>query len=381
MANTLTSLAPVIYAGTKDVAREMTGIIPSLRLDFDTKGMAQGSTVVVPVAPTMSKASVTPAQVFTVGSNRTASSKSVTLANYEEVKWHLTGEEERALMNGGTAQEFFRQTMAQAWRTLINAIELNAWTKCYKGSSRATGTAGTTPFASTLTDLTAVRKILVDNGVSVNAEDCSIILDSTAGVKLRNLTQLQKVNEAGSGNILRDGALGDLFGFRIRESAQIGIHTKGTQTGLDPDGISAVGDTSLALAGGDGGSLLSGDVITFAADSANKYVVGTGFTAASGTAVLNDPGIRVEIAAGSEITTGGNYTANLALHRNAAALVVRPAIQPAGAIAEQMVVTDAVTGLSALLLRVPGDSLVSYYLRVVHDCSVINSHEIATILG
>ena len=34
-----------------------------------------------------------------------------------------------------------------------------------------------------------------------------------------------------------------------------------------------------------------------------------------------------------------------------------------------------------LSIRVPGNAMVSYYLRCVYECTVINSHMIATILG
>jgi hypothetical protein len=55
-----------------------------------------------------------------------------------------------------------------------------------------------------------------------------------------------------------------------------------------------VGVTDIALVTGTG-TVLAGDVVTFAADSNNKYVVGTG-VAAPGTISLNAPGAQVVIA-------------------------------------------------------------------------------------
>jgi hypothetical protein len=49
-------------------------------------------------------------------------------------------------------------------RSIVNQIEAFAWTLAYKASSRAYGTAGTTPFASNFNEVPQIRKILQDNG-------------------------------------------------------------------------------------------------------------------------------------------------------------------------------------------------------------------------
>lgn len=380
MANSLTNLAPVIYSDGRIVPRELSGAVMAVRRDFSDKGMAKGDTVKVPVVPSMSAASVTPAQTFTVGSDRTPTTKSVTLDNFKEVSWHLTAEEERSLENGDNAKEVFKQSVAQAVRAIVNDMELITWQACYKGSSRATGTAGTTPFASTLNDLTAARRILVDNGVAVSADVCSLVLDTAAGLNLRQLTPLQKVNEAGSSATLRDGSLGDLFGFRVRESGQITTHTKGTGASylINMAGNLTVGSTAVTVDTGTG-TILAGDIVTFAGTTAHKYVVNSAL--ASNVFSLGEPGARVQEADNDAITVGNDYTPNLAIHRDSAVLVARPALQPQGGGIEQMVITDPETGLSFLMLRVVGNALTSYYVRAVYDADVINPFGIATILG
>ena len=380
MANTLTSLQPVIFEAAKVIPRELTGAIAAVRRDFNDNGVAKGDSIKVPKLGSMSTSSVTESQTFTAGSDRTAGTVTVSLSNFKEVSWHLTAEQERSLLNGGTAGEFARLTMEQAFRAMVNGIELHTWQTLYKGASRATGTAGTTPFASNLTALTAARKILVDNGVPVNAEDCTGLFDTSASTNLRDLTSLQKVNEAGSSATLRDGSLGDLFGFRIRESGQITTHTKGTGSGYlvnNAAGV-AIGDTSVTVDTGTG-TILAGDIVTLSGSSTNKYVVNSAL--ASNSFSIGDPGAKVAAADNDAVAVGNNYTPNLALHRNAAVLIARPALQPEGAIADQMVVSDPASGLSMLMLRVPGNAMVSYYLRCVYECTVINSHMIATILG
>ncbi len=379
MANTLTSLAPVVYSAARIVPREMVGVLGAIRRDFDDKGMAQGDTLKVTVVPAMSTADVTPSQTFTVGSDRAPTTKSVTLGDFKEVSWNLTAEQERSLENSDTAKELFEQSVQQAIRTIINGMELSAWKACYRGASRGVGTAGTTPFATTLGALTAARQILVDNGVAVNPETCSVILDSTAGVALRNLTPLQKVNEAGDASTLRDGALGNLMGFAIRESGQIGLHTIGTGASylVNMAGTLLVGGTAVTVDTGTG-TIVAGDVVTFAGTT-HKYIVNAAL--ASNVFSIGEPGARAVEADNDAITVGSAYTPNLAIMRDAAILVARPALQPQGGGIEQMVITDPVTGLSFLMLRVVGNALTSYYIRSVYDISVVNAFGIATILG
>lgn len=380
MANTLTALAPVLYSAARITPRELVGVLGACQLNFDSKGVAKGDTVTIPIAPTLSSASVTPAQVFTVGSNRTAGSAVLTLGNYKEVKWHLTAEEDRSLQNAGVAQDLFRQTVEQGIRTLRNEIESYIWLKARAGASRAVGTAATVPFASTTDLIIDVKTILDDNGAS--GDERSLIINTAAAAKLSKLTPLQKWNEAGTDALLRMGALGDLFGFAIRQSAQIVSTTAGTgtsyQTNTPGAATLAVGTTTIGIDTGNG-TVLAGDVVTFTGDS-TKYVVKTGVTAA-GDIVIAEPGLRATLADGVAMAVGVAATAHIAMQRNAVVAVVRPGLQPDGALAEQMVITDPVTGFSFLMLRVVGDSLVSYYMRVVYDGFAPNSFAGAQLLG
>jgi len=56
------------------------------------------------------------------------------------------------------------------------------------------------------------------------------VMNTLAGTNLRQLAQLQQANTAGGTDLLRQGVLLDLQGLSIRESAQVGLHTKGTGT-------------------------------------------------------------------------------------------------------------------------------------------------------
>ncbi len=376
MSNDLTALAPILYSAARIIPQELSGMQSAVRMDFDDKGVAQGQTVTVPVQPILTSGNTTPAQTFTAGTSLTAGSKILTLNNAKEVSWNYTGEEERGLENGGTQADVFRQTVEQGIRTLRNLIETSIWTTARANASRAYGTAGTAPFASDLTPATNVLKILLDNGVQPG--DLSLVVNTAASLNLRNLTSLQKVNEAGSENLLRRGVIGDLHGFAIRESAAPIAVTAGTGTNYVNDGALAVGVTSIPIDVGSG-TVLAGDVVTFTGDT-NKYVVKTGVTA-PGTIVIQEPGLKIALSDDTAMTIGAAATSNIALARNAVCAVIRPALQPTGGAVESMTITDPVTGFSFLMTRAVGKLLTSYYMNVVYDSFAPNSFGIAQLLG
>jgi len=184
----------------------------------------------------------------------------------------------------------------------------------------------------------------VDNGMPANDGQASLVLSTVAGTNLRQLAQLQKVNEAGGADLLRQGTLLELQGLSLRESAQVQAHTKGTGASyLLNDASSAIGDTSIAADGGSG-TILAGDVITFNGDT-NKYVVNTALS--GGSLAIGAPGLRLALADNAAITVGNSYTANVAFHRRALEIAMRaPAVPEGGDAADDaMTVQDPFSGL------------------------------------
>ena len=376
--NTLAALAPILYSSARVVPRELVGLLGGVRRDFNDQGVALNDVVKVALAPTLVPGVITPAQVFTVGAGRTPTQKTLTLSQQFGVSWNLNAEEDKSLANAGVGQDLFGQTVTQGLRALVNQIETYVWGIARLNASRSFGTAGTAPFATDLSGLTQSNKILDDNGAP--KIDRQMVINTAAGLNLRNLTQLQKVNERGSGDMLNDGSFGRLFDFAVRESAAPVSVAVGTATPYTSSAAGfAAGSTTIALITGSG-TILAGDTISFAGDP-NKYVVATGL-AAPGNVVIQEPGLRQALPASAQaVTLQAAATANLAFDRNAIVAVVRPSLQPQGAIAEQMVISDPVTGLSFLMLRSVGDQVVSYYLRCVYDAFVPNPYAVAVLAG
>lgn len=380
MANTLTNLIPDVYAALDVVSRELVGFIPSVYRDSRADRVAYNQTLRVPVAPANGAGGdISPAMSLPSIANQTIGNATIALSKQRYFPFSWSGEESYAMDAGPGYLSLKQAQIAQAIRAACNEIESDLATGAYKAASRAYGTAGTTPFASDLSDTANLRKILDDNGAPLS--DRSVVINTTAGAKLRTLTQLTKVNEAADASMLRQGTLLDVHGFMIRESAQLSTVTKGTGTSYLVNNASgyAVGDTAITLDTGSG-TILAGDVITFAGDT-NKYVVKTALT--SNVVTIAAPGLRATLADNTAVTVGNNFTPNVGFSRNAIVLATRlPAIPMEGDLAiDREVVTDPRSGLSFEVAVYPGYRMNTYHLSVVWGYSVIKPEHTAILLG
>jgi len=388
MANdiSLTGLTEILYQARDMVAREPTGFAQGVMVNGGSEGVSAGGTVTSlrTTEPTL-ETSYTPAMTTPDAADITTAAETLTLSLFAGASIPLKGEQFAQLANTVGAELALQQLYKQGIRKMINAIEAQIGTAAYQGASRATGTAGTTPFASNHNDINALRQILEDNGCPLDDGELSLIINSAAGTKLRNLTQLTKVNEAGSDSPIRRGELLNISGFSIRTSAGVQLHTKGAGTGYDFSGSEAIGQTTLSFEGGTVNTtgIKAGDVISMDTDTANKYVVKTGSTATSGDIVINNPGLRVAGTTSSEITIGDSYTANVGFHKSAIELAMRPPAQPPGGdVGEEIaVLVDEKTGLSFSARLYKGYGMNQIKLMAFYGVKVWKPEFVATLLG
>lgn len=376
MANIFTALTPVLYSAAQDVSAEPFGVISAISASFDDKSVAMGDTVKITVAPSATATDFTPGVAAAQGDDKTATTVPVTITASKKVSWNLTGEQLLSLQNAGVNAEWIRQLVAQGMRTLRNGAESAACAAIKQGASRAFGTAGTNPFASDINCIADVRKILMDNGAPL--ADLQLCIDSTAGTAARKLGIIQQAYQAGNDAERRSGELMRQFGFSIRESAGITTHTKGTGASYVTSGSTAAGVRDIALVTGTG-TVLAGDVVTFAADTANKYVVNNG-VAAPGTISLGRPGARMTIATANALTVGNSYTANLAFERNAVVGIMRPPVFPENATIQKTLISDD-KGMTYLLLQIQQYGQTSWELHLAYGFAVANSEHVAILLG
>ena len=382
MANTLTGLIPTLYAAMNEVSRELVGMIPAVRRDVGAERAAVGQIVRVPMAEAGAIEDVTASQLppDTGDTSPEYIDLSITKSRSVPIKWN--GEEQLAIGSTGTYNQILADQFSDAMRKIVNEMEFDLATEGKATASRAYGTAGTAPFgtAGDLSDFAGARQILEDNGAPTS--DLQLVMGSAAMANLRGKQSvLFKVNEAGSSDMLRNGLTDRIQGFALRNSAGVRLHTKGTGASYVTSGATAAGVRSIALVTGTG-TVLAGDLVTFAADGSNKYVVGTG-VAAPGTIALNRPGARMLIPTANAMTLGANYTPNLAFSRNAIVLVARAPAMPTGGDSadDSMMLTDPVTGLTFEVLIYRGRRQITYRVEAAWGVRGVKSAHIATLAG
>ena len=345
MANTLTNLIPTLYQAIDIVSREITGFIPAVKVNASAEGAAVDESIRVPVTGQTQTYNVSPGTTAPDNGDQTIDNVEIKITKSKMVPIRWNGEEQLGFSNNGTYNKVLSDQMVQAMRLLVNEVEADI-AGTYKSASRAYGTAGTTPFASSLGDAAQARKMLLDNGAPM--VDLQLVVDSVAGANLRSLTHLTHANEAGTDATLRRGTLLDLMGFAVRESAQVASHTAGSATGtvtVNNASNYGKGATSIAWDTATAAALKAGDVLTFGTDT-NKYILSADNTATP--LVLNKPGLVKGVNDNTAVAIGNGYTANLAFHRDAIQLVTRaPAMPNGGDMADDvMSITDPVSGLS-----------------------------------
>lgn len=391
MANaiTITDLTEILYQARDTVAAEPFAFINSVTVNAGSEAVSLGGTVksTVTAQPTLNT-SHTPATAIPAGDDTTIAVEEMTIGQVARTNIPVKGEIARQLGNIGEYGDVIKQLFAQHIRTHRNAIESHVGTVIKNGSSRAVGTAGTTPFASTHAVIPQAHQILKDNGAPQDGQ-VSLVMSTAAGTALKGLSHIYKVNEFGGGEALRRGILADIDGVMLKESAGVASHTKGTLGGSPTSAAAGfvVGDTSILLTASVGtGTIVAGDALSIAADTGNVYIVKTGVADAStaATLVLNKNGLRKATGASTRaLTVAANYTGNMMFHRNAVELVMRPPAMPPGgdAASERVTVVDVLSGLvfEMAIYKAYGMNIIEFV--TYYQAKVWKPDFVATVLG
>lgn len=382
MPNTITSLIPDAYAALDVVSRELVGFIPSVNRDPSADRVALNQTLRSPRTQANSAGrNVSPAMALPAEASQTIDNVGVTITKVRAFPFSWNGEEKYSVDQGPGSLTIQQDQIAQALRAAVNEIEVDLGLAAYLGASRAFGTAGTTAFATNLGESSQLKKILDDNGAP--ASDRSLVINTTAGANLRTLLNNPlNANTSLNGDMTRQGMILDVNGFKFRESAQVPTVTKGTGTSYTSSAAGfAIGTTSIPIITGSG-TVLAGDVVTFAGDT-NKYVVATG-VAAPGTIVLAAPGLRQAIPASATAMTIGNaFAANVGFSRNALLLATRlPILDGIEDMAtSRETISDPVSGLSFEIAAYPGYRMTTYEIAIAWGVRAMKPEHCAILLG
>lgn len=382
--NTLTPLIPDVYEALDVVSRELTGLIPAVTMSASAERVAVGQNIDIDVEPAYAAGdNITPAMVVPDPTGETSGVTTITISKSKAYSFGFNGEGQKGVNTGPGYLNVRSNKIAQRVRTLVNEVEADL--ASLQGTfSRAYGTAGTTPFgtAGDFTDATQTKRILLDNGAP--EFDNHLVMNTAAGAILTG--KQAAANVAGTDAIQRQGILLPLAGMDLRQSAQIETQTKGTGASATTNAAGySVGDTVITLASAGTGTLLAGDVVTFAGDT-NKYTLLSGDTDVSdgGTITLNAPGLRIAMSAATKaITVVATSARNMAFNRSAIVLAARaPARPEEGDLAEDAIlITDPRSGLVFEFSMYKGYRKVRYEVALAWGFKNIKPEHTALLLG
>jgi hypothetical protein len=380
---TLTNLIPDLYSNLDVVSRELVGLVPAVTLDADASRAAVGQTVRSAVAPASAAADITPGVSPPNDGDQTIGNVAITITKSRRVPIRWSGEDDLGANTGPGARNIRAMQIQQAFRTLANEIEADL-AALHVSASNAVGTAGTTPFgtAGDLTAASLARKALVDNGSPTT--DIHLVMDTAAGANLRG--KHGAANTQGDDSMLRQGVLLDTMGLSLRESGQILTHTAGTgASATTNDAGYAVGATEITLASAGTGTILTGDVITFAGDSTQYVVVsGDADVSGGGTVTIAEPGLKVAIpAATTAITVAATSVRSMAFHRGAICLAQRlPALPEGGDLAvDRTSIVDPRSGLAFEVAMYPQYRQMQWEVSCSWGVAMIKKEHCALLLG
>lgn len=383
MANVLTDLAADIYAARQVIGREKIGAIQSVIVNSsDSERVALNDIVRSSFTPEPTlNTTYAPSMTIPEGDDQTIDNKTLTLDKVANVRIPWTGEDVRHVNNGAGYETIVGNQIEQAFRKIANQVEADLMDALKDGAGNAVGTSGTVPFASNFDLIADALKLLEDRGMPMAVNDVNLAMGNDAAANLRKLDNLFQVNTAGGDEMLRQGLLGELYGVGLKQSAGVAAHVKGTASGYLVDNAAgyAIGDKDIELDTGTG-TILAGDIITFAADD-ERYVVGTGI-AAPGQISLNS-GLVEAIADDEAVALQDDYIGHMMFHRRAAELVFRPPQLPVGgdAAVDSMTVQDPVSGLIFEIRMYKGYNKAMIDISCLYGLKVWNPDFVCTLQG
>jgi len=348
MSNTLTVILPKILARGLLALREQVVMPRLVNGDYSAQAASKGTTIDVPISVAQTATDVTPSNTDPAAADTTPSLVQISLNQWKKTDFHLTDKEMAEIDKN---QHFIPLQVSEAIRALSNSVNEHIHSK-YLGVYGYVGTAGTTPFASTVTDATGARKVL--NQQRAHKSSRRGVLDFDADANALSLAAFADADKTLSSDVKIEGEIGRKYGIDWVADDAVMTHTAGTLQArgaiLDETVLAGV-ETFNVVSASAVGNINIGDIFTLAGDSQTYVATNTVSTLVSGTAqaLTFQPPLVVAAASTTAITMKATHVVNLAFHRDAFAFANRPLEMTMGLGNEIMSMTDPMTGITLRL--------------------------------
>lgn len=378
MANQLEAAIPRILAQGLKALRE-NAVMPRLvNTDYGSDARKRGSSVDVYIPSSLGDADdVTPGPLPVQPADLTPKFVPVVLNRWKKKDFYMT---DRDL--GEVADGYYNVQVTEAARSIANAVDKDLLA-LYKSVYGFAGVAGQTPFqekegaSAVYKGLGAARdarKVL--NRQLAPMENRRIVLDVDAEAGATALPEFVSALNAGTDQTIREGSIGRKLGFDWDLNQNILSHTTGVAGTLTTSGAGNIAGSETLTVAGATSPPVPGDTFSIAGDE-QGYVVKSGTL----TSWQISPPLKVAAADGAAITPVADHVVNLAFHRDAFALAVRPLqdIDPLGNRIETF--TDDKSGLTMRLEISRANKETIFSFDILYGCAVIRPEFACRILG
>lgn len=375
MSNTITEVTDSIFSQSMDALRNATTLPRLVRTDWKNEVAKKGQTISIPLPPTLTVGDVSPSATPLATEDVERTTVDITLNYWRRVSLHLTDKEAGEMADGSRNGDL--TSVAEALASDVNAKILALYKEVYGYA----GVAGTTPFATDLSELIDAQKVLFDQKCPLGNRFA--ILSGAAQVNALNLRAIQDFK--GSDSII-NGQIGRVLGFDVYADQQVPTHTLvGDDCALDDSAARAVGTKTLHMDGLTTAPA-AGDVFTIAGDDQTYTVVSSTTLVGTDSDVTFEPGLVVAIPAvdGNEVVTfKADHVVNLVAHRDAFALATRPLAAAGDFAGGNMIRTDVdpLTGLGFTLEVSRQHMQTAYVWTILYGVKCIRPEYACRIAG
>ena len=372
MANTLTPIIDKLIARGLNVLRE-NAVMPRLvNSTYSTVARDRGDTITVPVAADITAAAVSPSNTLAAAGDTVLTSKTISLDQWQHAGFYLTDQQITQLdvdsMNTLQGDE--------AVRSLANNVD-SYILGLYTGRYSQTGTAATTPFATTLNDWTSGARSKLNNFKAL-MDGRAVVLDADAEGNAIGNRGLQDASWRGTTEGIVTGDIGYALGASWHLDQNIPTHTNanGTPTGwLVNSTGSTAGDTTIAIDTGSNNPV-AGDIFTVAA-STQQFVV----SSFAGSTITFQPALTVALANNSAITFAAAHVVNVAFQQNAFGFAMAPIMDASLNSDSMRQVTDEKTGLTMRLEVSRQEKQWKFDYDILYGATLLRPEAACRILG
>lgn len=320
MPNDLAVLVPTILKHGLLALRQYAVMPRLVNTDYANEVAEKGHTINVVVPSSVAAIDVVPG-TYPAGSDILGATEAIVLNNWKESAFRMTDKEIREIDDKGTLVG----QSSEALKSVCNAVDASL-VNSFRGFYSTVGTSGTTP--SSIADIVNCRRVL--NTQLAPKGPRALVIDGAAEANFLNLALFTSRADSDRDTLI-SGELGERFGFTIVHDQNIegNSFTTGTQNGAYvTNGVQTIGKRTQLVATGTG-TMVVGDIFTVAGDT-QQYAITTAYAGGAGTIAFY-PGAARAWAGGAAITFRGNHAqTNIAFHRDAISLAVRPLVTPDG---------------------------------------------------